>query len=630
MIPSHTATCLLLSPLLCIFALSGCQPDPPQSLPATNPASTPAHLHRFQIITLPPASQSETPPSATPPSTWLFPFIMAGGSAIADFNNDDLPDLLITGLTPADSPAHAAPLLQLMQQNPDGTFSDVSATAQLKFKGIPNGIATGDFNNDGLLDLCLTGYGDCRLFRNLGSFQFDDITDQTELNSGRWSTSAAFLDYDRDGWLDLFITNYVDYDPTHECRDAAGRPDFCSPAVFPRTTDRLFHNSGTPATSDSPNNKTPPPLFTDTSAISGIASHRGAGLGVATCDWNSDGWTDIFVANDGHPNFLWINQQNGTFTEEAVLRGTAADAAGQSQGSMGIAVADLDNNLLPDLVITNLDGESNAVCLNHSGSFQELSTAWQMDSASFPCTGFGTALPDLNHDGKPDFVAANGRVRQHSMNNTAHMNNTAQQLNPDSFWDRYREKQLLLLSQGNNFAQPDSTDEFSSLNAVARGLATGDVDRDGDLDLLVSCLDQPAVLLKNEMATGHWLQIRPLLPASGQRTAIGAVVTVSAADFQQVAFLSGGGSYQSASEHTLHFGLGNRQQIDQITIDWPDGTREIFPGCSSDQLLILHKGTFSHTQKRSADPQNSSATAPESDPTTTRQSIPPNAPVKSP
>jgi len=610
--------------LLCTIALSGCQPDAPQSQSATAPASTPAHQHRFQIVTLPPAPKTDTPSTSPHPSPWLFPLIMAGGSAIADFNNDDLPDLLVTGLTPASSPVLASPLLQLLQQNPDGTFHDVTTTAGLNFKGIPNGIATGDFNNDGLIDFCLTGYGDCRLFRNLGGFQFADVTDQTELNSGRWSTSAAFLDYDRDGWLDLFITNYVDYDPAHECRDAAGRPDFCSPAVFPRTTDRLFHNTGAPAASDNPEQQTPRTLFSDTSAIAGITTHRGAGLGVATCDWNTDGWTDIFVANDGHPNFLWINQQNGTFTEEAVLRGTAADAAGQSQGSMGIAVADLDNNLLPDLVITNLDGESNAVCLNYSGSFQELSAGWQMDRVSFPCTGFGTALPDLNHDGKPDFVAVNGRVRQHSHSSPA------QQISPAAFWDRYREKQLLLLSQGNKFAQPDSTDEFSSLNAVARGLAIGDVDRDGDLDLLISCLDQPAVLLKNEMSSGHWLQIRPLLPDCGLRAATGAAVTVSAADFQQIAFLNGGGSYQSACEQTLHFGLGTRQQIDQITVDWPDGTRETFPGCSSDQVLILRKGTVSHTQKQSADPLNSSATAPESDPTTTPQSIPPDAPVKSP
>lgn len=548
---------------------------------------------------------------------------MAGGSAIADFNNDELPDLLITGLTPATSPELATPLLQLLQQNPDGTFSDVSATSRMTFTGVPGGIATGDFNNDGLIDVCITGYGDCRLFRNLGDFRFNDITDQTELNSGRWSTSAAFLDYDRDGWLDLFITNYVDYDPAHECRDAAGRADFCSPAVFPRTTDRLFHNAGKPAPSAHPDQQTPQPLFADTSALAGISNLRGAGLGVATCDWNGDGWIDVFVANDGHPNFLWVNQQNGTFAEEAVLRGAAADAAGQSQGSMGIAVADLDNNLLPDLVITNLDGESNAVCLNQSGSFQERSTAWQMDSPSFPCTGFGTALPDLNHDGHPDFLAANGRVRQHSAQSPDKTPESA------DFWNRYREKQLLLLGLGDKFMQPDATDEFSSLNAVARGLATGDVDRDGDLDLLISCLDQPPILMKNEMAHGHWLQIRPLLPDCGQRAAIGAVVTVSSAELQQVAFLHGGGSYQSACEHTLHFGLGDRTQIDHITIDWPDGTREVFPGSAANQLLILRKGHVSQTPAQSADPQNSSATAPAANPTTTTQTKPPGAPAES-
>lgn len=603
--------------LLAAFAMHGCQP--PQTPPQSATSLTPKHQHSFTIVTLPQSAPPNTPAVTSSRSRWQFPLIMAGGCAIADLNNDNLPDLLIAGLSPAASPEQSTPLLQLLQQRPDGSFHDVSMSSQLTFTGIPGGIATGDIDNDGLIDLCITGYGDCRLFRNLGNFQFADITNQTELNNGRWSTSAAFLDYDRDGWLDLFITNYVDYDATHECRDAAGRQDFCSPAVFPRTTDRLFHNSGRQVAAAKADPESPQRLLTDVSATARITTLRGAGLGAAACDWNSDGWVDIFVANDGHPNFLWINQHNGTFEEEAVLRGVAADAAGQSQGSMGIAVADIDHNQLPDIVITNLDGESNAVCINQTGSFQELSAAWNMHSVSFPLTGFGTALPDLNHDGNLDFTAVNGRVRR-------------QANSPDTgnFWDGYRENQLLLLGRGNHFENPASTDEFSALNAVARGLATGDVDRDGDLDLLISCLDQPALLLKNEMADGHWLQIRPLLPSCGMRSAIGAVVTISTANRRIAAFLTGGGSYQSASEQTLHFGLGSCTQIDQITVDWPDGTREIFPGCSANQILTLHQGSLTQTPELSSAPPNSSATAPAASPTTNPQQTPPDAPAKSP
>lgn len=464
-------THLLHITLLAAFALHGCQP--PQTPPQSATSLTPKHQHRFTIVTLPQSAPPNTPAVTSSRSRWQFPLIMAGGCAMADLNNDNLPDLLIAGLSPAASPEQSTPLLQLLQQRPDGSFHDVSMSSQLTFTGIPGGIATGDIDNDGLLDLCITGYGDCRLFRNLGNFQFADITNQTELNNGRWSTSAAFLDYDRDGWLDLFITNYVDYDATHECRDAAGRQDFCSPAVFPRTTDRLFHNSGRQVAAAKSDPESPQRLLTDVSATARITTLRGAGLGVAACDWNSDGWVDIFVANDGHPNFLWINQHNGTFEEEAVLRGVAADAAGQSQGSMGIAVADLDHNQLPDIVITNLDGESNAVCINQTGSFQELSAVWNMHS-------------------------------------------------------------------------------------------------------------------------------------------------------------TGGGSYQSASEQTLHFGLGSCTQIDQITVDWPDGTREIFPGCTANQILTLHQGSLTQTPALSAAPPNSSATAPAASPTTNPQQTPPDAPAKSP
>jgi hypothetical protein len=404
---------LLASSLLCGCrpATDNSRPDPSAAAPPPTAKTPPpvTRQHRFQRIVLPPEEQStsNTPAgnnSTQPPnhdsSRWLFPRIMAGGCGIADLNQDHLPDLVLIGLTATELPEHATSLLQILQQQPDGSFQDVSQTAQLAFTGIPGGIAIGDFDDDGLSDLCLTGFSDCRLYRNLGNFHFADVTAATPLRTGRWSTSAAFLDFDRDGHLDLFVTNYVDYDPTHHCLDAAGRRDFCSPSVFPRTTDRLFRNTGTA------------PWFEDVSATSGITRLRGAGLGVAAPDCNDDGWIDIFVANDGHPNFLWINQQNGTFEEEAVLRGVAADAAGQSQGSMGVAVADLDGNLLPDLVVTNLDGESNSVCLNQAGSFQELSSAWQMDSSSWPFTGFGTALADLNHDGYTDFVAVHGRVRR--------------------------------------------------------------------------------------------------------------------------------------------------------------------------------------------------------------------------
>jgi hypothetical protein len=476
-------------------------------------------------------------------------------------------------LTPATSPELAVPFIQLLKQLESGEFADVTGSSGLQFHGIPCGIASGDFTNDGLPDLCLTGNGDCRLYENLGGFRFRDLGTRAGVSSGRWSTSAAFLDYDRDGWLDLFVANYVDYDPAHVCRDAAGTQDFCSPSVFPRTSDRLYRNLG----GQQSGNAAAGAAFADVSVESGIAGQRGAGLGVAATDWNSDGWIDIFVANDGHANFLWINQQNGIFQDEAVLRGVASDASGRSQGSMGVAAADLDQNGLPDLVVTNLDGESNSVCMNTGQLFIELSTEWRMDQASWRFTGFGTALPDLNHDGRPDFVAANGRVLRSGTSAV--------------FWDRYRERQLLLLGGDGRFGKPEGEDEFSSLAAVARGLAVADVDRDGDPDLLISCLDQPPLLLRNTMAAGNWLIVRPRLPSAGQRDAIGATVTVVYGESRQTGFLTGGGSYQSASEPLLHFGLGAVNRVQRIEVVWPDGSREFFPGTEVNRELILLQGT---------------------------------------
>lgn len=546
-------------------------------------------VRRFERIALPqlPINPQSTAPQASsasaavaaataPNSTadrWLFPRIMAGGAGCSDFNRDGRTDLILVGLSPASAPELAVPFIQLLKQLESGEFADVTGSSGLQFHGIPCGIASGDFTNDGLPDLCLTGNGDCRLYENLGGFRFRDLGTRAGVSSGRWSTSAAFLDYDRDGWLDLFVANYVDYDPAHVCRDAAGTQDFCSPSVFPRTSDRLYRNLG----GQQSGNAAAGAAFADVSVESGIAGQRGAGLGVAATDWNSDGWIDIFVANDGHANFLWINQQNGIFQDEAVLRGVASDASGRSQGSMGVAAADLDQNGLPDLVVTNLDGESNSVCMNTGQLFIELSTEWRMDQASWRFTGFGTALPDLNHDGRPDFVAANGRVLRSGTSAV--------------FWDRYRERQLLLLGGDGRFGKPEGEDEFSSLAAVARGLAVADVDRDGDPDLLISCLDQPPLLLRNTMAAGNWLIVRPRLPSAGQRDAIGATVTVVYGESRQTGFLTGGGSYQSASEPLLHFGLGAVNRVQRIEVVWPDGSREFFPGTEVNRELILLQGT---------------------------------------
>ncbi len=543
---------------------------------------------KFQRVTLPspPIQRSDAQVHSVIKSEerWLFPRIMAGGSGVCDLNLDGRLDLIIVGLSSDTNAEQSQAILQVFQQVESGQFQDVSKTAGLSFDGIPGGIAIADFSNDGLPDLCLTGYGDCRLYQNGGEFSFRDVSDGSDVKSHRWSTSAAFLDFDRDGWLDLFVANYVDYDSSHECRDAAGVVDFCNPAVFPRTTDRLYRNIKGEAKADSPQSLR---RFVDVSAESGIAAQRGAGLGVVAADLTEDGWMDIFVANDGHANFLWVNQRNGTFQDEAVLRGVAWDSAGQSQGSMGVAVADLDQNGLPDLAVSNLDGESNAVYINDGTSFRDLSTHWQMDVASWPHTGFGTALADLNHDGQTDYVMVNGRVRRRAAMAAGDSQRPA---TVSDFWDQYRETQLLLIGRQGLFESPADSGELSKLNAVGRGLAYGDIDRDGDLDLLLTCLDQPPVLLKNEMSDGNWLIVTPRLQSAGHREAIGTAVTAVHEAGRQSGYLAGGGSYQSASEAVIHFGLGKVSRIQQFAVTWPDGTQESFPGADANTRVELVQG----------------------------------------
>ncbi len=584
----------IVSGVLLVMGLIGCR----NAADTTSDSSAKSNsndqrTHRFTTIPLPqpsnPRSAETSLSPLNPTQRWQFPRIMAGGCGIADFDGDGRPDLIHTGLSPAVSPEQATPLVQVLRQLESGEFEDVSARAALSFNGIPGGVAIADFTNDGRPDLCLTGAGDCRLYQNLGDFRFENLTGKTEIHGGRWSTSAAFLDFDRDGWLDLFVANYVDYDPAHDCPDASGRLDFCSPSVFPRTTDRLYRNQAGYTVSERSNSPAPQPLFADISAASGIASQRGAGLGVAAADWNGDGWTDIFVANDGHANVLWINQRDGHFLDEAVLRGVAWDSAGQSQGSMGTAVADLDDNGHPDLVVTNLDGESNTVCISDGRSFRDLSTQWQMAALSWALTGFGTALPDLDHDAFADFVAANGRVRRHAA--TTPEEHTPSATPASDFWTGYRERQLVLSGKDQQFSPFQGKDKLSELEAVGRGLAVGDIDTDGDLDLFFTFLDRGPVLFRNDFASGHWLIAQPQIPSAGNRPAIGSTVTLILDSRRLTGFLIGGGSYQSASEALVHFGLGTADRIRAIQVAWPDGSVEEFPGGAVDRRLVLVQGT---------------------------------------
>ena len=528
-------------------------------------------------------------------SDHFFPAIMTGGAAFVDLDQDNDLDVLLlnshrdngsTVVPPGDGSSS-----KLFLQSDTGHFLDATAGSGLAELGYATGCAAGDINNDGRIDLYVTAFGPDSLLLNLGSGKFKAITESAGIGNLRWGTSAAFLDYDRDGWLDLFVANYVDYDPGTDCIDPGGRMDFCNPAMFPGTSDRLYRNT----TGDTPGGSEI--RFVDVTLDAGIASARGAGLGVIAADFNGDDWIDVYVANDGHGNFLWINQQNGTFENQAVLLGVAYDPVGQGQGSMGLSLGDLNGDSQPDLVVSNLDGESNAVYTSVGTGYVDNSISSGVAERSFGMTGFGIALFDADNDADLDLAVANGRVRRKAVRDkpagSESASPSAESQENHAFWHDYQEhSQLLLQSDGRFVADTSRGNDLIKSAAIGRGLCPGDVNNDGRLDLLMTFLDRPAAIyVNNSEKYGHWLSVRLVEPQLGGRDATGARATLITASGRQNRWLFGGGSYQCASDFRLHFGLGVEEQFDAIEVVWPNGDKEIFPGGKADQFLTLKHGS---------------------------------------
>jgi hypothetical protein len=513
-----------------------------------------------------------------PLESYFLPHLMGSGVAVFDYDGDGKLDLYLIQNGGPDSNATN----RLFHQEKDGRFKDVSAGSGLDIKGHGMGVAIGDVNNDGRPDVLVTEYGGIRLFLNNGDGTFTDVTREAGLDHPFWATSAAFVDYDCDGWLDLVVVNYLDYDPTALCTERGARQaDFCHPRSFPGVVAKLYHNRGL-----IPGSETGAVRFEDVTLASGLGKLPGRGLGVACADFDGDGWPDIFVANDAQPNYLWINQHNGTFKEEAAQRGLAYNGLGMPQGNMGIALGDAANrgDGRFDVFVTHLSDELHTLWKQEPrGLYSDQTAASHLASPCWRGTGFGTVMADFDQDGSLDLAVVNGRV----------MRGPAENASLPPFWRPYGQRNQLFTNDGAGVFRDVSPSNapFCGRYEVARGLACGDFDGDGALDLLVTTVAGPARLFRNVAPNrGHWLLIRAVDPALGGRDAYGAEITVQAAHRCWVRWINPGQSYLCSNDPRAHFGLGKVDAVDEIRIVWPNGDKESFDGGAVDRPVLLTKG----------------------------------------
>lgn len=512
----------------------------------------------------------DVPNDPGPAGAFFMPQSMGNGAAILDFDQDGRLDLcLLNGAGPGSGAAN-----RLFRQEPDGTFRDVSHGSGLDVEGFGSGIAVGDVTNDGLPDLFVSEYGGLRLFVNEGGGRFRDATAAAGIDGRAWGSSASFLDYDRDGWLDVVVVNYVDYDPSVSCFGRDGKRDYCGPREFDSVPATLYRNLGTGSD----------PRFEDTTASSGIGAVPGAGLGVLCADFDGDGWDDVFVANDQQPNRLWINRHDGSFADEAVLRGVAVTGQGATAANMGVAWGDVDGDGLDDLFVTHLESETHTLWRQGPpGMFLDGSAAAGIARAE-RSTGFGTVLADFDLDGDLDLAWTSGRVFAGAPVPAGAV--------PEE-WRRYAQTNVLLENDGTGrFASVTAANpDFCGTPNVARPLCAGDLDDDGDVDLVVGTTAGRILLLDNVAPRrGHWLTVRAVDPAL-RRDAIGAVVTVTAGPRRLRRDVQPGSSYLSSHDVRVHFGLGSADTIDSIEVRWPGGDRERFAGGPADRSVVVTRGT---------------------------------------
>jgi hypothetical protein len=504
------------------------------------------------------------------------PEILAPGVAFFDYDNDDDLDVYLVQSGGFDRRGANDRLYRNdLTVRPDGTrtlrFSDVTAASGIDARGYGMGVAAGDVDNDGWVDLYLTKFdAPNQLLRNNGNGTFTDVSQASGTDHHSWSVSAAFVDIDRDGWLDLFVGNYLRYRlaGNTRCSSPTGAPDYCTPASYPALPDRLYRNrrNGT---------------FADVTTSARVAGEFGPALGVSTADVNGDAWMDIYVANDGKENQLWLNRGDGTFANGALLAGVALPQSGKAEGSMGVDAGDYDNDGDEDLVMTELTAEGSNLFVNDgTGVFTDASAPSAIGPMSLPFTGFGAVWLDFDNDGLLDLVAANGTVQIVEALRQA----------GDPF-PMHQKKLLLRNVGGGRFEDVTSRAGAAfALSEVGRGVAGGDVDNDGDVDLLIGNNNGRTRLLINDAAQGkHWLGLRLVGTA---RDMVGARVEIVRASGRSLWRRSrADGSYASANDPRVLVGLGDQAGAVGVRVRWPSGHTEMFAEVTVDRYVTLTEGT---------------------------------------